>query len=172
MISFQEARQIAIDEINKHRAWGHDSLIIIDEKIIEKDYAWIFPYTSKMFLDTNDITHSITGNGPIFVSKFDGQVSKYQTGLSIDDMIDKYEEDNKIWCLLLTDDIFSDTNKALAFRETAGLTISEITCFKKNTTAAIAIGAWARLEKMQNQLSLKKIATILTLRAVTNKTKT
>ena len=172
MITFQEARQIAETAINKQQALDDDILIIIDEQIIEKDYAWIFPYTSKKLWETNDINHAIGGNGPLFVSKLDGQISIYRTGLSIEGMIDEYEEDNKIWSLTLTDDIFTDTNKTLAFRQTLGLTIPEIADFKKNTTTAFESGARTRLVKIQNQLSLKNIATSLIQRTVTDKTET
>ena len=172
MITFQEARQIAEAEINKQQTLVNDSLIIIDDQIMEKEYAWIFPYTSKKNWETNDINHAIGGNGPLFVSKLDGQISIYRTGLSIEGMIDEYEEDNKIWSLTLTDDIFTDTNKTLAFRQTLGLTIPEIADFKKNTTTAFESGARTRLVKIQNQLSLKNIATSLIQRTVTDKTET
>ena len=96
MITFQEARKIAEAEINKYQTLGDDSLIIIDNQTIEKDYAWIFPYTSKKYWETNDVNYAIGGNGPLFISKFDGQISKYRTGLSIEEMIDEYEEKNKM----------------------------------------------------------------------------
>jgi len=169
MITFQEARQIAQDEIDKQQTLVDDSLIILDDQIIEKDYAWIFPYTSKKYWETNDINHAIGGNGPLFVSKLDGQISNYRTGLSVEGMIDEYEEQNKIWLLTLTDDIFTDTNKTLSFRQTLGITISEIAGFKKNTAASFESGSRARLEKIQNQLLLKDIATSLTHRVITNK---
>jgi len=172
MITFQEARQIAQDEINKHQTLVNDSLIILDDQIIEKDYAWIFPYTSKKYWETNDINHAIGGNGPLFVSKLDGKISNYRTGLSVEEMIDEYEEENKIWLLILTDDIFTDTNKTVSFRQTLGMTISDIAGFKKNTAAAFESGSRTRLEKIKNQLSLKDIATNLTHRVITNKAET
>ena len=168
MITFQEARQIAEAEINKQQTLVNDSLIIIDDQIMEKEYAWIFPYTSKKNWETNDINHAIRGNGPLFVSKLDGQISNYRTGLSIEGMIDEYEEENKIWLLTLADDIFTDTNKTLSFRQTLGLTISEIAGFKKNIATAFESGSRTRLEKIQNQLSSKDITTSLTQRVITN----
>lgn len=172
MITFQEARQIAEIAINRQQTLDDDILIIIDEQIIEKDYAWIFPYTSKKFWETNDINHAVGGNGPLFISKLDGQISNYRTGLSIEGMIDKYEEDNKIWCLTLTDNIFTDTNKALVFRQTLGLTVPEIADLKKHPTTTFESGARTRLAKIQNRLSLRDITTNLTQRIVANKTET
>lgn len=171
MITFQEARQIAEAEINKYQTLGDDSLIIIDDQTIEKDYAWIFPYTSKKYWETNNTNYAIGGNGPLFISKLDGQISNYRTGLSIEEMIDEHEEKNKLWNLTLTDNIFTDTNKTLTFRQVLGLTISEVANYKKNDKIAFESGSRARLLGIQKQLSLKSIATRLTQRVLTDKTK-
>jgi hypothetical protein len=162
MITFQQARQIAETEINKNQALGDDSLIIIDDQIIEKDYAWIFPYTSKKYWETKDINYAIGGNGPLFISKQNGQISNYRTGLSIDQMINEYEEENKIWNITLTDNIFTDTGKTFTFRQVLGLTIPEISKYKKNEKAAFESGSRKRLLEIQKQLSLKSIPTSLT----------
>jgi hypothetical protein len=162
MITFQEARQIAEAEINMHQTLGDDSLIIIEDQTIEKDYAWIFPYTSKKYCETNDINYAIGGNGPLFISKLDGKVSNYRTGLSIEEMIDEYEEENKIWNLTLTDNIFTDTDKTLTFRQVLGLTIPEVADYKKNYKLAFQSGSRTRLLEIQKQLSLKSITTSLT----------
>lgn len=172
MITFQEARQIAETAINRQQSLDDDILIIINEQIIEKDYAWIFPYTSKKFRETNDMSYAIGGNGPVFVSKLDGQISNYRTSLSIEDMIDEHEEENKIWLLTLTDDIFKDTNKTLAFRQTLGLKILKVVNFKQNATTAFESGSRTRLVKIQNQLLLKGIASRLTQRVLADKTQT
>ena len=166
MITFQEARQIAEAKINKYKALGDDSLIIIDDQTIEKDYAWIFFYTSKKYWETNNINYAIGGNGPLFISKLDGQVSNYRTGLSIEETIDKYEEDNKIWNLTLTDNIFTDTNKIFAFREVLRLTIVEVADYKKTKKVAIESGSRARLLEIQKQLTLKGITTRLVQRTL------
>ena len=139
---------------------------------MEKDYAWIFPYTSKKYWETNDINHAIGGNGPLFVSKLDGKTSNYRTGLSIEGMVDEYEEENKIWLLTLIGDIFTDTSKTLSFRQVLGLTISEIADLKKNTSTVFESGSRTRLEKIQNQLSLEDIATSLTQRVIANTAET
>jgi hypothetical protein len=170
MITFQEAKQIAEAEIKKQRTLGDDSLIIIDDQTIEKDYAWIFHYTSKKYWETGDINFAIGGNGPLFISKLDGQVSNYRTGLSIDEMIDEYEEENKIWNLTLTDNIFTDTDKTIKFRQILGLTIPEVADYKKNNKVAFQSGSRTRLLEIQKQLSLKGIITGLTQRISKDKT--
>ncbi|MEO6228499.1 MAG: YrhB domain-containing protein [Ferruginibacter sp.] len=170
MITFQEARQIAETEINKYQILGDDLLVIVDDQIIEKNYAWIFPYTSKKFWETNDVKYAIAGNGPLFISKLDGQITKYRTVLSVEGMIDEYEKDHKIWRLTLTCDIFTDTIKTSAFRNILGLTIPEIADLRKNTGTPFEIGSKTRLAEIQNQLSLEDIATSLTQRALIDKT--
>ena len=161
MITFQEARQIAETAINRQQTLDNDILIIIDEQIIEKDYAWIFPFTSKKYWETKDVNYAIGGNGPLFISKFDGQISNYQTGQSIDQMIDAYEEENKIWSLALTDNTLTDKNKALALKQVLGLAISEILHYKKNDNLIFESGSRTRLVEIQKELSFKNIQTNL-----------
>jgi hypothetical protein len=169
VITFQEARQIAELEIIRELTLDNqDSLIIIDKQTIEKEYAWIFFYTSKKFFETKDIMFALGGNGPLFISKLNGQISRYRTGLSVDEMIDQYEEENKIWHLTLTDFIFANTNKTLAFRKVLGLTLSQIAECKKNSSIAFENGSRTRLLEIQKQLLLKDIPTSLTQRVLIN----
>lgn len=99
MLQFQQARQIAELEIKNHWTIPNDSPVIVDKETIEKPYAWIFFYNSKHWLETGDFNYAIAGNSPLFVAKTNGHVSKFGTGYSVDEMIDKYEEQNRIWSL-------------------------------------------------------------------------
>jgi hypothetical protein len=155
MITFQEAKKIAEGELIKLYFSDTDSLIIIDNEIIEKEYAWIFPYTSKKFYETKDFMHAIGGNGPLFISKTDGKVSRYRTGLNIDGMIDEYEEENKVWTLFIADNTFADTQKSLAVKTILGLTNSQFVDLK--TKKYFQTGSIRRLSNIQQQLSTKNI---------------
>jgi Immunity protein 35 len=157
MLSYQEARRIAESEITKNKFADDDSLIIIDELTLEKEYAWIFSYTSKLYWETNDIKHAIAGNAPLFISKSDGHISRYRTGLSLDGMIDEHEEINKIWTLNLADNIFGDSNKVLALRQILDLTINEISEFKIKKLQVLGSGSKTRLIKIQTELTANKI---------------
>ena len=53
-----------------------DELVIVDEDTIEKDYGWIFFYTSRTFLETGNISDMVVGNGPIVVEKADGRITR------------------------------------------------------------------------------------------------
>ena len=162
MITFQEARQIAEAEINKHQTLANDSLIIIDNQTIEKEYAWIFPYTSKKYWETNDINHAIGGNGPLFISKLDGQVYTYRTGLSIEEMIDEHEEKNRLWTLSMANNI-SDTSLLLILKKALGWTQEQLTGFKNGKDKALDHGSKKRLEQIQSLLSSSDIKTNITL---------
>jgi transcription termination factor Rho len=157
MLSYQEARQIAEAEITKNKFADDDSLIIIDELTIEKEYAWIFSYTSKRYWETNDMKYAIAGNAPIFISKSDGRIAKYRTGLSVDGMIDEHEEINKLWTLVLLDNIFGDTDKILVLRQVLDLTIDEISDLKTNKQRVLESGSKTRLIKLQTELAIRKI---------------
>lgn len=159
MITFDAARQIAETEINKYQL-GTDNLLI-DEEIIEKEYAWIFPYTIKRFWETKDFNYAIGGNAPLFISRLDGKVSTYPTGLTIEEMIDEYEEENYIWELVLAEDIFADTKKVLSFRQVLNLTIAQVEAIKKQYKKVLESGSRTRLSEIQNQLSSKNITTHL-----------
>jgi hypothetical protein len=162
MITFQEARQIAEVEINKYQTLNNDSLIIVDDQTIEKEYAWIFPYTSKKYLETNDINYAIGGNGPLFISKLDGQVYAYRTGLSIEGMIDEHEEKNRLWTLTIANDI-SDTTLLVVLKKALGWTQEQLTDFKKGKDKALDRGSRKRLEQIQSLLNSSNIKTDVTL---------
>ena len=170
MLTFQQAREIAAAEISKQ--WPNDdSLLIIDDLTIDKEYAWIFQYTSKRYWETKDITFAPGGNSPLFVSKMNGKISSYRTGLSLDEMINEYEEENKIWNLILTDDVYGDTKKMSFLRKVLDLQLDKISDFKTNTAIIISSGAKTRLSSIQKRLGSKNIRTGLYQRNVKDKTK-
>lgn len=80
MLSYHQARAIAESKIQQ---WRHpdDQLVIVENKIIEKPYAWIFPYTSKKFLETGDYRYALGGNSPLFIDKLDGRISTFRASI-------------------------------------------------------------------------------------------
>jgi Immunity protein 35 len=162
MLTFQEARQIAQAEISKHKFSDDNSLIIVDEEIIEKEYAWIFPYTSKKYWETKDILYAVGGNGPLFISKLDGQVSNYRTGLSIEGMIDEHKERNKLWELLLTEEKI-ETNSMLTLKNALNWTQQQFVEFRKNQDMVLDLGSKSRLSQIQSQLLSSGLKTTLIL---------
>jgi hypothetical protein len=127
MIKFQQARQIAENIINNMHVIGDaGGLAIVDSATIEKPYAWIFFYNSKQYIETGDIMHALGGNAPLFISKIDGKVSTFRTGLSIDGMFEEYEEKQQIWQLTLIDDVYSDAKRLLDLKRVLDLSNSDL----------------------------------------------
>jgi len=163
MITNQEAKQLAEIELNKRSISSDDSLIILDVHTIEKEYAWIFFYQSKKYEETKDIRFLVGGNGPLFISKTNGQIASFRTGLSIDEMIDQYEEENNYWHLTLNQKMLLNVNQFLAIRKLLHWSITQLSDFKKSTNNIVEIGSKRRLLAIQEQLALENIKTNIEL---------
>jgi hypothetical protein len=68
---YQLDKEQAIEVAQAHlkigwkESWG--KLIILEDSIIEKEYGWIFFYTTKQFLETGE--EGLCGNSPFLVKK-------------------------------------------------------------------------------------------------------
>ncbi len=69
-----------------------DEPIILDEYTIEKDFGWVFFYSSRKYEETQIISYSLAGNAPIIVNKFDSSLHLTGTARETEYYIDKYEE--------------------------------------------------------------------------------
>src|SRR6266568_3036818 len=70
-----------------------DHLYVVDDReTIEKPFGWIFFYNTKRFLDTGDPSSGLVGNGPVMVNKYDGTVTFYGTGESLEHYIKDYQK--------------------------------------------------------------------------------
>ena len=155
MVTFQKAREIVEKTIQRHLVGPDDKLIIIDDQIIEKPYAWIFPYTSQRCLADPNI--GLGGNSPIFVNKEDGKTSSFRSGLSIDGMIEEYEEQNRIWQLRVSPEIYSDAKKLLALKGLLNISQQELNQLKINNAVTVAVGAKSRLDRLAGLMKLSGI---------------
>jgi hypothetical protein len=152
MLTYEEARGLAVKELD-------ETVAILEEATIEKPYAWIFCYNSRKFLETGDIMEALGGNAPLFVSKTDGSIDRFRTGLSTEGMIEAYEEQHQLWSLVLTDDIYGDARKMLALKTTLNLSMAELAA----RPFMLAKGGEERLKHLQQALSQRQIATRLEL---------
>jgi Immunity protein 35 len=82
MINQQQARELVYEEINKPDPYWPDKpeMIILDERTVEKDFGWVFYWTSRPWHETGDFQQAIVGNGPIIISREGG--SLYECGAS------------------------------------------------------------------------------------------
>lgn len=71
-----------------------DNLEIIDNQTIDKPSFSIFFYTSKKYLQTGDDQFAVGGNAPLFISKQNGKISIFRTGMDLEEMIKDYEAEN------------------------------------------------------------------------------
>lgn len=164
MISFEQARIIAKAEVDKP-SMIPEGLIIQDEFILDLPYAWVFPYTSKLYAETGDMQYAVGGNSPVFVSKSDGRISYYRSGLSMEGMIDAHEEKNKYWQLMLTSPP-ADISSWKALKNILHWSQSSLSQFKSSGSALLDEGAKNRLTEIQTKLASHKITTEIILRNI------
>ncbi len=92
MLTKEEARELAWNEIKK---LSYFELVILDEYTMEEDFGWLFCYTSKEFFETGDIRHSLYGNAPIILNKYDGSIHETGTNNTREYFVKKYLEEWK-----------------------------------------------------------------------------
>jgi len=96
MIDRITARGLAEKEINKlYRHVRDDEIIILDDETIEKEFGWVFFYTSRKFLETGNVLHALVGNAPIIVDK-NGTLHMTGTSKPIEEYIREFEAKRKI----------------------------------------------------------------------------
>lgn len=67
MISYEDAKRLAEEAINKNYNVAGDQLMVVESSTIQKDYGWIFFYDSRRFLESNDESYLVAGNAPLIV---------------------------------------------------------------------------------------------------------
>lgn len=68
-----------------------DSLVILSERTIEKDYGWIFFYQSRKYLETGEFSYTLAGNGPVVFERESGAVHHLGTYKDPDELIREFE---------------------------------------------------------------------------------
>lgn len=163
-MTFEQAKKTVTDRLATDKfSLPNDSLIIVDDLTIEKPYAWIFTYTSKLWYETNDNKNAIAGNAPIIVDKQTGKQTSYSTAYNIDSIIDKYEEEQKLWNLVLFDNKSLDNGKAILLKNKLNLGYDNLMQLKSGKTTCIDSGSQLRLTSLQTDLLKIGIETKLTL---------
>lgn len=93
MITREEARRIAQEHIGSWRvATKGDSWITLDEWTIEKDWGWVFFYTSRLWHETGDIRYALAGNSPFIVERDSGRLLVLGTAFGVEHYLDLYEK--------------------------------------------------------------------------------
>jgi Immunity protein 35 len=78
MLNKEAAKKLAENFIESllFESLNGDSLVIIDEYTLEKDYGWIFSYNTQTFNETKDYSYSLINHGPVIVNKETGVVKE------------------------------------------------------------------------------------------------
>jgi hypothetical protein len=152
MIEIEQAKEIVKNELLIQESnLLNDSLIIVDDFTIERPYAWIFIYTSKNLLETNDSKYLIAGNAPIIVDKRSGKMKSYSTAFSTDEIIDKYEEEGKLWSLTLLKNNTLDNSKLILLKNKMNLRNDDLILLKNGKKDIISKGSESRLKLLQRE---------------------
>lgn len=69
-----------------------DELILLEDKILEKPYGWVFYYTSKRFYIDKDETFALAGNAPILIDRQAGEVHVLGTARPLEDYLREWDE--------------------------------------------------------------------------------
>ena len=88
MVTRDDAREIAEQQLQQLYADGADALAIDDRATREEDFGWIFFYQSKKYLNDGDPDERLVGNAPIVVDR-DGEMHMTGTGEALDHYLEE-----------------------------------------------------------------------------------
>ena len=95
MLTKNEARTLVLAELERPAESQYPDdptdLVVIGECTIERDWDWVFFYTSDRYLKTRDIRYALPGNAPYIVNRHTGEVRVMGTAQPIEYSIAEYE---------------------------------------------------------------------------------
>lgn len=68
--------------------------VVVNVDAIERDYGWLFTYTTAAFLRTGDFRFALVGAGPVLVLRDDGRIVTFPSCLSRNEALADYEADS------------------------------------------------------------------------------
>lgn len=92
-LDLKKAQEIAIKHLNSNYNVKGDVMVLLEDETIEKEYGWYFLSASRKFLETNDFSDMVLGNGAILVKKEEGNVIQFGTSQSVEYYIEQYEKE-------------------------------------------------------------------------------
>lgn len=93
MLTRADARNLVITQLHSHQAGlpADDELIILDKLTMEKEWGWVFFYTSRKWQETQELRYAIAGNAPLIVEKKSGKLFPTGTAFPVEQYIANYE---------------------------------------------------------------------------------
>ena len=92
MIDKNKARELVEQYLKDTHQHMHDELIILDDETMEREFGWVFFYTSRKFLETGNILYGLVGNAPIIVDRNQGALHVTGTARPIEEYIQEFEK--------------------------------------------------------------------------------
>ena len=92
MLNFETAKKLVEEQINVSYNVDGDELVVLEEQTIQKEYGWIFFYTSRRLIETGDLNYMIAGNAPAVVNKRTGKLTFLGTAEPVENYVRRYEE--------------------------------------------------------------------------------
>lgn len=189
MIPYEQALKIALEEIEQSNAHLQkrqqlerkntakkdqtdstiDKIILLEEETIEKEFGWVFSYTSKGLMDyytNNPMTKQLCGfevggNAPFIVDRFTSAIQYTGTGEALEYYIEAYERDRQYWALHLAKEILQKTGNLLPLKRTLQLSNTELMKLKRTNEANIVLhkGGKKELNTLKKLLATLNIET-------------
>ena len=85
MISFEEARQIALARIGPNCG-------LVESATIAKPYGWYFYGQTRAYLETGNVMESLVGSGGFIVERADGRIFEFGSAYSVEQWLANYEK--------------------------------------------------------------------------------
>lgn len=95
MLTREEAQKIALATIDALAKKEGRDYVLFEDAVIEKEFAWAFPFNSREYAETGDYLDMVIGIGPVVINRQSGAViiappmpierylEQYKAGLSI-----------------------------------------------------------------------------------------
>jgi hypothetical protein len=69
-----DAKEIALGYLKTMEVRTDLELVLLNEETMERNFGWVFFYTSKRYLETQSIGDALAGNAPFVVMRGDGSI--------------------------------------------------------------------------------------------------
>ena len=68
-----------------------DAEVVINDDVVEREYGWLFTYTTAAFYRTHDPRHALVGAGPMLVLRKDGAIVEFPSFFFPEQALVEYE---------------------------------------------------------------------------------
>jgi len=82
-----EIARKAVDDLK-----ASQPLVLLQDKTLEKDFGWVFFYTTKKFQETGDKKFLMPGNGPLVVDRLGGATHFLTSSMPPARAVEEYEK--------------------------------------------------------------------------------